>query len=1021
MLKRILNIGCGLVLSLASTTSFAQGATCAEMEPICTDVGISFTAGVGEESEPGNDYGCLFTQPNPSWYYLEIAVGGDIEMELFADSDIDFIIWGPFDDLADAISNCGTLGSPDSPIVDCSYSGVAYETPEITGCVPGEVYILLITNYAAVVQDVTLGKIGGDAETDCDIIVDPPCPAFAGTYTIEKNGEFVPSDDPLFLCEGDTYVITSNDDYALPTDTIAAPIGDGIYTAQIMWLVYDAPPTGDDPLADPAYLDLIIPSEDLMDVHDDDSPIGELGCGTYFLVPVTGDDGVGDGADNDNFSVTWDKDGNGCYDLGDPIEITYACPIEADIVVNCGGDYINGIDFVLTGGGGDYTVVNTGAGDLVDGDVISGGTATVENLEGGWTYEIEVTDEAGCTATFSGIFSAPVISPVVITPAVSCPDASLGNVDASIIDGTGNGAPYTLILNGTPTPGTNADLDDIAGTAVTIIAVDSEGCVSDSVVTITSAGHFIDVDVVAIVNVTCFGLDNGSAEITATPVDAFGEVDGEIVSITWTDPLGGTYPGDETNTTRTDMIPGTWFVTILDDFGCEVTIPVEVTSPAELNLSVNTMNQPTCYAYSDGSIDLAVTGGTPTYTFSWKDYPDEDSDVLNTIGAGTYWGYVEDDNGCIDSIQIIMDEPDSLYAEFTVKHVLCYGDSTGSIVVDDVFNASGEVRYFWELGGIVPNPPSNVNVASGLPAGTYLVTIQDEYCDNLYEFTITENDEIVFSELGFDPAYCRLFGYQSGNGQVYAAATGGVADYDYLWTSAETGETSINSTWGGLNPGDFILTVTDDVGCVVHRTVTVDSLNPEAIFTVTSDQLNEDCMGTETVYANFTNQSINFANPLNPEADTTFRWNFDTGNADWILSESLEEQFDTIYNGEKVYTVCLVATNKNGCKDTTCKDITVFAQPEFVPFNVFTPDGDGLNDVFAFNKDAKGVDLFQCVIVDRWGNTVTELNHIDDGWNGNRKSGSPSAAGVYFYTYYIKYTNGTEQSGQGNVTLLRKE
>ncbi len=1021
MLKRILNIGCGLVLSLASTTSFAQGATCAEMEPICTDVGISFTAGVGEESEPGNDYGCLFTQPNPSWYYLEIAVGGDIEMELFADSDIDFIIWGPFDDLADAISNCGTLGSPDSPIVDCSYSGVAYETPEITGCVPGEVYILLITNYAAVVQDVTLGKIGGDAETDCDIIVDPPCPAFAGTYTIEKNGEFVPSDDPLFLCEGDTYVITSNDDYALPTDTIAAPIGDGIYTAQIMWLVYDAPPTGDDPLADPAYLDLIIPSEDLMDVHDDDSPIGELGCGTYFLVPVTGDDGVGDGADNDNFSVTWDKDGNGCYDLGDPIEITYACPIEADIVVNCGGDYINGIDFVLTGGGGDYTVVNTGAGDLVDGDVISGGTATVENLEGGWTYEIEVTDEAGCTATFSGIFSAPVISPVVITPAVSCPDASLGNVDASIIDGTGNGAPYTLILNGTPTPGTNADLDDIAGTAVTIIAVDSEGCVSDSVVTITSAGHFIDVDVVAIVNVTCFGLDNGSAEITATPVDAFGEVDGEIVSITWTDPLGGTYPGDETNTTRTDMIPGTWFVTILDDFGCEVTIPVEVTSPAELNLSVNTMNQPTCYAYSDGSIDLAVTGGTPTYTFSWKDYPDEDSDVLNTIGAGTYWGYVEDDNGCIDSIQIIMDEPDSLYAEFTVKHVLCYGDSTGSIVVDDVFNASGEVRYFWELGGIVPNPPSNVNVASGLPAGTYLVTIQDEYCDNLYEFTITENDEIVFSELGFDPAYCRLFGYQSGNGQVYAAATGGVADYDYLWTSAETGETSINSTWGGLNPGDFILTVTDDVGCVVNRTVTVDSLNPEAIFTVTSDQLNEDCMGTETVYANFTNQSINFANPLNPEADTTFRWNFDTGNADWILSESLEEQFDTIYNGEKVYTVCLVATNKNGCKDTTCKDITVFAQPEFVPFNVFTPDGDGLNDVFAFNKDAKGVDLFQCVIVDRWGNTVTELNHIDDGWNGNRKSGSPSAAGVYFYTYYIKYTNGTEQSGQGNVTLLRKE
>lgn len=1021
MLKRILNIGCGLVLTLASATSFAQGESCVEMQPICTDIGISFIAGDDGEAEAGNDYGCLGSWPSPSWYYLEIAVGGDIEMELFAGSDIDFIIWGPFDDLTDAVDNCGTLGSPDSPIVDCSYSGVAYETPEITGCVAGEVYILLITNFSGVIQEVTLGKLGGDAETDCDIVDIPPCVSDAGSFTIQKNGEFVPTDEPLYLCEGDSYEILSNDDYVLPNDTIAAPVGDGIYTAQLMWLLYDAPPTGDDPLADPAYLDLIIPTEDLLDIHDDDSPIGELGCGTYYLVPVAGDDGIGDGGDNDNFSVTWDKDANGCYELGTPIEITYACAIEADIQVNCAGDYINGIDFVLTGGAGDFTVFNTGSGDLVDGDVISGGAATVENLQGGWTYEIEVTDEAGCTGTFSGIFSAPVISPVIIIPAVSCPDASLGNVEASILDGTGNGAPYVIFLNGIPTPGLNADIDDIAGTAVTIIAVDSEGCISDSVVTITSAGHFIDVDIVSTVNVSCFGLNNGTADITAVPVDAFGDVDGIILTITWTDPLGGTFPGDETNTSRTGMMPGTWFVTILDDFGCEVTIPVEITSPAELDLSVNTLNQPTCYAYSDGSIDLAVTGGTGIYTFSWGDLPEEDSDVLNTIGAGTYWGYVQDENGCVDSIQVIMGQPDSLYAEFTIKNVLCFGDSTGAIVVDDVFNASGVERYNWEMGGIVPNPADTINVAGGLPAGTYLVTITDQYCDNLYEFTIIENSKIEFSEIGFDPAYCRLFEYQSGNGQVFAAATGGVPDYNYLWTELSTGETSINSTWGGLNPGSFNIAVMDSEGCVVDTTILVDSLNPEAIFTVTSDQLNDDCKGTEDVFANFSNQSINFANPLNPGADTTFFWNLDYPNTNWILSEDLEEQFDTVYRGEQVYTVCLAVQNKNGCKDTTCKEITVFAEPEFIPFNIFTPDGDGINDLLSFNKEAKGVDLFECVLVDRWGSVVFEFNSIADGWDGNRKSGSPSVAGVYFYTYFIRYTNGTEQKGQGNVTLLRKE
>lgn len=1018
MIKQIRRIGLLLAFALSGALVYGQGSTCAEMEPICTDVGISFTAGVGDISEPGNDYGCLFTQPNPSWYYLEIAVGGDIEMELYAGSDIDFIIWGPFDDLADAISNCGTLGGVASPIVDCSYSGAAYETPEIIGCVPGEVYILLITNYAAVVQDVTLGKIGGDAETDCDIIVEPPCDSYAGTFTLKKNGAFIPSDEPIYLCYGDDYEILSNGDYVLPSDTIPAPIGDGIYTAQLMWLVYSAPPVGADPFGDPGYMGIIIPTEDLMDIHDADSPLGALGCGSYFLVPVAGDDGVGDGGANDNFSVTWDKDGNGCYELGDAIEVVYSCEIEADVVVNCGGDYINGLDFNLSGGAGDYTIVNTGDGDLVAADVPNGGTAVVENFENGDNYEITVTDEAGCSMTFTGFFAAPVINPIIITPAVSCPDASLGTVDATIVSGTGQGAPYVIIMNGTPTPGTFGSYDDIAGTAVVIIAVDSEGCISDSVVTITSAGHFIDIDILTTVNITCFGANDGSASISANPVDALGLDDGEVVSIIWTDPTGTNYPGDETNTSRTGMMPGVWFVTVLDDFGCEVTIPITITSPDELILTVNTQNSPTCYGYSDGSIDLGVTGGTPTYEFSWKDLPGETSDVLNTIGSGSYWGYVEDGNGCVDSIQVLVSEPDSLYAVYTVKDVLCFGDSTGSIIIDDVFNGSGTINYYWDLGGVVPNPPSNINVASGLPAGTYLVTIQDAYCDNLYEFTITENPAIDFSEFGFDPAYCRLYDYQNGNGQVYAAAIGGVPDYDYLWTNLATGETVPNSTWGGLNPGDYEITVTDDVGCVMKRTITVDSLNPIADFTVSSDQLNADLNGTETVFATFTNTSINFANPLNPLADTTFFWNFNYDNTGWILSESFEETFDTLYNGEEVYTVCLVAMNKNGCTDTTCKDITVFAQPDFIPFNIFSPNGDGKNDFFSFDLGASGIAEFSCVIVDRWGNTVFEFTDVTQSWDGKTQGGRTCTDGVYFYTYIIKYTNGTKEDGQGNVTIV---
>jgi len=92
-------------LLILSFSSFTQGGvTCPEMAPICTDVGLNFTANAGGDEasllDPGNDYDCLFGQPNPTWYYFQIATDGDIQMELAAADDIDFVIWGPFTSLS---------------------------------------------------------------------------------------------------------------------------------------------------------------------------------------------------------------------------------------------------------------------------------------------------------------------------------------------------------------------------------------------------------------------------------------------------------------------------------------------------------------------------------------------------------------------------------------------------------------------------------------------------------------------------------------------------------------------------------------------------------------------------------------------------------------------------------------------------------------------------------------------------------------------------------------------------------
>ena len=182
-----------LIVSIQS--AIAQLPTsCANMEPICTDAGLDFTAqtGVADASvtDPGNNYDCLYTQPNPTWYYFEISANGTIDMSLSAPSDIDFAVWGPFTDLTDAVANCGTYGVP----VDCSFSGTANETPSIPNAQIGEVYVMLITNYANSVQDITLGQTGGTGATDCTILVPCTMDGLTATMTGCSNDPFLEFD-----------------------------------------------------------------------------------------------------------------------------------------------------------------------------------------------------------------------------------------------------------------------------------------------------------------------------------------------------------------------------------------------------------------------------------------------------------------------------------------------------------------------------------------------------------------------------------------------------------------------------------------------------------------------------------------------------------------------------------------------------------------------------------------------------------------------------------------------------------
>ena len=140
---------------------------CNQAQPFCTGTSYSFPAATGSTSPAGPAYGCLGSQPNPVWYYLQVQNPGAINITAQAPSDIDFILWGPF---ASATAPCLT-GLTAGTIVDCSFSGSATEYVDIPATAQaGQIYILLITNYANVTQNITFSQTAGIGTTNCQIL-----------------------------------------------------------------------------------------------------------------------------------------------------------------------------------------------------------------------------------------------------------------------------------------------------------------------------------------------------------------------------------------------------------------------------------------------------------------------------------------------------------------------------------------------------------------------------------------------------------------------------------------------------------------------------------------------------------------------------------------------------------------------------------------------------------------------------------------------------------------------------------
>jgi uncharacterized repeat protein (TIGR01451 family) len=242
-------------------TSGAAGASsrssdCVTLSPICVAEGTDYIlpAGVNQPQaeivNPGNDYACLGSTPNPAWYYFKIGESTpnlSLSISNTMSVDIDFIVWGPFDDLQAATNNCGSYTS--SQVEDCSYSASPTESLDISNPQVGQVYVFLITNFSNMptniivsgggsgildcsILNMVTGSVHTDANADCDINgTDAPMPnqliAGGGHWAMTNaQGNYT-----LLLSEVGSYPITQVNTNPLVTQTNCTPSYEANFSA----------------------------------------------------------------------------------------------------------------------------------------------------------------------------------------------------------------------------------------------------------------------------------------------------------------------------------------------------------------------------------------------------------------------------------------------------------------------------------------------------------------------------------------------------------------------------------------------------------------------------------------------------------------------------------------------------------------------------------------------------------------------------------------------------------------------
>ncbi len=582
------------------------------------------------------------------------------------------------------------------------------------------------------------------------------------------------------------------------------------------------------------------------------------------------------------------------------------------------------------------------------------------------TYYHIMTNSLGCVSLDS--FTVTVLnncSPRLTLDSISnvCGLTGAGYLQVQGINGL---APYRYAWF---TGDTTNSIQNLLAGDYYVTLTDTANCFFIDTFTIL-AGIVPTISNAQVIDPTC-GLNNGQVIITAANAQGY----------LWS-------TGDTTATLQ-NLGVGNYTLTLTGTAGCTAVFSYALSNTNAPAIQLDSLGN-ACGGGALGYLQVQGNGGTAPYTYLWS--TGDTTASLQNLPTGDYVVTLTDGSNCavLDTFSIDTADLPAVVVPRLVNPTC--GLSNGEIGLNTIFTQG----YLWSTG-------DTSAALLNLPAGSYQVTLTSaDGCTDTASYVLTNIPPPTLQIDSITAASC-----DSANGSIALQAPNPLATYQYQWS---TGDTTAQLT--NLTAGTYWVTISDNNNCQDSLAIVVPGLpNANLAAYINTVGLDSALLNAGQLF------TLGAGSDERPQG-IQYTWSIDVLQGGSITLDSSNVPNTTgIASDTGQYQLRIVATNAAGCSvsDTvwlTVEDVRFLGVP-----NAFTPNGDGVNEVFMpIGLTADQVQAF--IIYNRWGNVVFEAKDGQMAWDGTYQGQEQPIDG---YIYYLSYQLPGEAPVilRGEVMLVR--